>query len=513
MYDNKTILKLHFEGVSARQIAVRTKKSRNTVADVIKAFDSSGQCPDKIDQLSEDELEKILYPDKEAIPVYVQPDYSYCHKELLRPGVTLSTLYDEYVFQCKSEHKPFYKRSYFFEKYSDYVKKNNLTMHINHKPGDKVMVDWDGKTMAITDQCTGETYTVYLFVGTLPFSMYSYVQGCLDTKTPNWIDCHINMFNYFGGVPRLLIPDNLRTGVISNKKYEDPVLNKTYQEMADYYGTTIIPTRVKKPKDKAAVEGSVGNATNAIIGRLRNQQFFSLSDLNKAIRKELETFNTNHFQKRDGSRYSVFNDEEKDFLYPLPNNPYELSTYKVATVSINYHIQADKMNYSVPYEYVGKKVDVKISKSNIDVYYKGTLIASHKRLYGRRNQYSTNDCHMPKNHQLFKWNKERFINWGKSIGNNTETLISNYINRYKTEEQSYKGCISILKLSDKYTALRLEKACTLALEHISNPTYKNIKLILESGQDQVETSKKETINDTSNDNAIVRGSDYYRRKR
>ena len=486
MYDNKTILKLHFDGVSIRQIAERLKKSRNTISRIITAAKSVNLTPEQLDSLSDDELTLLLFPKKELMPVYAQPDYAYCHKELTKPGVTLSTLYQEYVFQCQSAHVPFYKRSYFFEKYADYVKKNRLTMHISHKPGDKVMVDWDGKTMSIINRYTGELSTVYLFVATLPFSMYCYVQGCLSMKTEDWIDCHINMFEYFDGVPRLLIPDNLKTGVVSHKKYEDPVLNKSYQEMAEYYGITVIPARVRMPKDKAAVEGSVGNITNAVIGHLRNQ-------------------------KRDGSRLSVYEDEEKDHMHPLPEKPFELSTWKTATVQLNYHISIDKMNYSVPYEYVGKKVEAKISKQNIAVYYKGTCIASHRRLYGRKNQYSTNDSHMPKNHQYFNWNADRFINWGKSIGSNTKTVIEKHIHRYRVEEQSYKGCMSILKLADKYTAQRLENACAIALEHIPNPTYKNIRLILEAGQDEIISKGNE--DDTSiQEHAILRGADYYRRK-
>lgn len=511
MYDNKTILKLHFDGVSIRQIAERSKKSRNTISRIITAAKSVNLTPEQLDSLSDDELTLLLFPNKELMPVYAQPDYAYCHKELTKPGVTLSTLYQEYVFQCQSAHVPFYKRSYFFEKYADYVKKNRLTMHISHKPGDKVMVDWNGKTMNIINRYTGELSTVYLFVATLPFSMYCYVQGCLSMKTEDWIDCHINMFEYFDGVPRLLIPDNLKTGVVSHKKYEDPVLNKSYQEMAEYYGITVIPARIRMSKDKAAVEGSVGNITNAVIGHLRNRKFFSLEELNKAIRKELEVFNTNPFQKRDGSRLSVYEDEEKDHMLPLPEKPFELSTWKTATVQLNYHISIDKMNYSVPYEYVGKKVEAKISKQNIVIYYKGTCIASHRRLYGRKNQYSTNDSHMPKNHQYFSWNADRFINWGESIGPNTKTVIEKHIHRYRVEEQSYKGCMSILKLADKYTAQRLENACAIALEHIPNPTYKNIRLILEAGQDEM--ISKENEDDTSiQEHAIVRGADYYRRK-
>ena len=511
MDDIKHILIMHYEGHSQRQISERLRRSRNTIAEIVKAAMKNQLSLEKIIDLSEEEINTLLFPDKKYLPEYVQPDYEYCHKELLKDGVTLSLLYEEYVAQCRSQHKPFYKRTQFFDKYADYVKKHRLTMHINHKPADRVMVDWDGTTMEVCDEYTGEITTAYLFVGTLPFSMLSYVQACPTMKIHDWIDCHIRMFEYFDGVPRLLIPDNLKTGIITNKKYEDPITNKTYQEMADHYGITIIPTRVKAPKDKAAVEGSVGAVTRAIIAKLRNRKFFSFDSLNAAIRMEMDTFNTKPFQKRDGSRLSVYEEEEKDFMKPLPAVPYELSSWKQATVQLNYHIQIDKMNYSVPYEYVGKKVDVKITKDTITAYYKGTAVASHKRLYGRRNQYSTLEVHMPENHQLYQWNADRFLNWAKSIGPHTYQVIDKHIHRYSVEEQSYKGCISILKLSDKYTAARLENACKLALAHIPNPTYKNIRLILEAGQDEVEQPLKDP--NESEEHALVRGSAYYGGKR
>ena len=195
----------------------------------------------------------------------------------------------------------------------------------------------------------------------------------------------------------------------------------------------------------------------------------------------------------------------------LPEHPYELSSWKIATVQLNYHIQILKMNYSVPYEYVGKKVDVKISKEYISIFYKGTQVSSHKRLYGRVGQYSTVELHMPENHRLYQWNADRFLNWAKSIGPSVHQVIDKHIHRYSVEEQSYKGCISILKLADKYTATRLENACQLALEHIPNPTYKNIRLILEAGQDEARTPAH--TESTSDKHALTRGSAYYGGKR
>lgn len=506
MRDLKKILKLRASNKSQRFIADSLKISRNTVSRIFSLADQKQLYWEKAHNMDENQIESYLFGNDTVNLIYQSPDFEKIHKELLKPGVTLQLLWDEYVEQCRSIGKPFYQRSNFYKLYTDYVKKHRLTMHINHKPGDKLMVDWDGKTMEVTDRYTGEITKAYLFVATLPFSMFSYVQACPSMDSKNWIDCHINAFRYYGGVTRLLVPDNLKTGVDSNKKYEDPVLNKSYQEMADHYGTTVIPARIRAPKDKAAVEGTVNTITTSIMAHLRNRTFFSFDELNNAIWIELEKFNDRPFQKREGSRKSVYLEEEKDYMIPLPERDFELSEWKTATVQLNYHIAIDKMNYSVPYEYVGKRVEVKSTKSYIDVYYKRTLICSHKRLYGRKNQYSTNIDHMPENHQLFTWNGDRFKRWAAEIGPHTYQVIESLLNRYKVEEQAYKGCLSLLKLSDKYTATRLENACALAIAHVSKPGYKNIRLILQSGQD---TKKKQEPKEENLKYALTRGKEYY----
>lgn len=369
MRDLKRILKLRFENHSQREIARILSVSRNTVRDVFDAQDAVGVYWNVACDLSESQIEEILFP-KNGIDVsYEEPDYAYVHKELLKVGVTLKMLWNEYSSRCMSIHKPYLKYSAFCSNYAKYVKKNKLTMHIKHKPADKMMVDWDGKTMTVHDRALGQDVKAYLFVAVLPFSMFSYVEACPSMDSKNWINCHVHALEYFGGVPRILVPDNLKTGVIQNKKYEDPVLNKSYQEMGDYYNLTIIPARVEHPKDKGAAEGSVFSIATTIIGLLRNRKFFSFESLNKAIYIELNKLNNEPFQKREGSRKSVFMDEEKDFMNPLPDNPFELSEWKMATVQMNYHIQVDKMNYSVPYEYVGKRVEVKCTKDTITVFY------------------------------------------------------------------------------------------------------------------------------------------------
>ena len=243
MQEIKKILEKRFNCESQRAIASSLHLSRNTVSRIFKAADNSGLTWVQFQSMDIAQISSILFPESKYIPIQVVPDFEYIHKELLKAGTSIRGLWQEYVDQCKDASLPFYHRSRFSEMYQDYVKKNNLTMHIHHKPGDKVMVDWDGVTMNVFDHLTGEQYKAYLFVATLPFSMYTYVQACPNMKQEEWIKCHINMYNYFGGVTRLLVPDNLKTGVIDNRKYQDPTINKVYQEMADHYDTSILDSQ------------------------------------------------------------------------------------------------------------------------------------------------------------------------------------------------------------------------------------------------------------------------------
>ena len=299
MSKEKQILQLRIKGYSQQRIADTLKVSRNTVAKVFTALSQYPVPDDLLESISESELHQRLFPDEAMIPVLVTPDYGYIHKELLKSGVTLKLLWEEYVDICRCSGRPPYMYSQFCKLYQDYVCKNHLTMHIRHKPGDKLMVDWVGTTLPLYDRLTGKSCKVYLFVATLPFSMYCFAKACLTMKEEDWINVHISMYEYFCASTRLLIPDNLKVGILSHKKYEDPIVNRAYQELADHYQTAILPTRVLAPKDKAAVEGSAGQVTTHIIAKLRNRQFFELNDMNKSIRKELDRFNQNEFQKKD----------------------------------------------------------------------------------------------------------------------------------------------------------------------------------------------------------------------
>lgn len=381
-------------------------------------------------------------------------------------------------------------------------------MHIRHKPGDKMMADWTGKTLQLHNPMTGAVSKAYLFVRTLPFSMYCFAEAFADMKKQSWINANIYTVQFFGGVARLLIPDNLKKGIVANRKHEDPVVNRAYREFADHYRTAILSARVLASKDKAAVEGNIGNVTSHIIAKLRNEKFFSMVEMNNAIAELLERFNAAPFQKRDGSRLSVFLEEEAPFLQPLPLLPYEYAQWKQATVQLNYHVSVDSQNYSCPYTYVRKCVDARATSSLIEFFYQGKRIAFHPRLHGRKGQYETVTEHKPPNHQLYsEWNGNRFRRWAQKVGELTFAVIDKLLLSYRVEEQAYKGCLSLLKLGDRYGTARLELACQEAFRQVPLPRYSVISRILATGQDQriphVEISKASTKN------AFVRGSSYY----
>jgi len=264
--------------------------------------------------MEENVLLSTLFPEKVLEPVLITPDYEKIHKDLLRHGVTLRLLWEEYVDTCHTAKQPPYMYSQFCKRYADYVDQNRLTMHIQHKPGDKLMVDWAGTKLSIYDRDSGQAKNSYLFVATLPFSMYCYAEAFASMKQEYWINAHIHLYSFLGGSTRLLVSDNLKTGVVQNRKHEDPVFNRSYSELSEHYQTALLPARVLSPKDKAAVEGSVSALTNRIIAKLRDKKYFSLYELNQSIFRELRTFNNRPFQKREGSRCSVYTEEELPFM-------------------------------------------------------------------------------------------------------------------------------------------------------------------------------------------------------
>ena len=397
----REILRLASLGFSNRSIALSVPCSRNTVAKVLKMAQELKLCWPLQDNQTDEVLEKLFYPQLNNRPQKREPDYDYIRKELLRNGVSKKLLWTEYMEDCRANGDEPLMYSQFCYHIQQDEQKHRATMHINRKPGEQVEVDWAGDPATIIDPDTGEILKAYIFVGVMTYSQYAYVEAFLDMKQKSWIIAHVHMYEYFGGVARILVPDNCKTAVIHNGGWKDQQLNETYQELAEHYGTAIIPARVRTPKDKPNAEGTVGNISTWITAAIRDEQFFSLAELNCAIRGKLEQFNQKLFQKKEGSRQSLFLEEEKPVLLPLPTNRFELSDWKTATVQFNYHISVDGMLYSVPYEYIKKKVDVKITDTTIEIFYNHNRIASHRRLKGRSGQYSTIIEHMPEDHQKY----------------------------------------------------------------------------------------------------------------
>ena len=508
MTEYREILRLSAIGLSGRSIVGSVRRSRNTVSEVLSRAARHGLKWPLPLELTDAELEKILFPEKATTPSARKPDFEHIHAELSKSGVTMTLLWDEYCESCLQGGEIPYQYSQFCRLYKKYAVTSKATMHMRRKPGDAMEVDWAGQNAFTKDSVTGADIPACIFVAVLPSSQYVYVEAFPSRNLENWITAHVNAFSYFGGVPRMVVPDNLKTGVQKADWYS-PAINKTYHEMAEYYGTAIVPARVKRPKDKASVEVTVGHISTWITAALRNQTYFSIGELNADISKKLSLFNERPFQKRPGSRKSVFIEEERDLLFPLPQTPYEIAQWKRATVAFNYHVSADHQYYSVPYEYIKQQVDIRLTSRMIEVFSNGIRICSHPRLHGYPGQYRTTDVHMPPNHRKFgEWNGERFISWAQSIGTNTAAVIRSLLSRNKVEQQGYRSCMGILKMGDKYSVERLEMACAKALSYTPSPTYKNISAILQSGQDKIKTTPQVPKKPTP-EYSFIRGAEYY----
>ena len=510
----REILRLSNLGLSQQSIADSCGVSKKTVNRVLKkAKEINISWP--LDANDTDAvLAEKLFPSagKPIASNKRMPDFAYIRKELLRNGVSKKLLWTEYMEDCRANGEEPLMYSQFCYHIQQDEQKHRATMHISRKPGEQVEVDWAGDPAMVIDPDTGEILKAYVFVGVMTYSQYAYVEAFLDMKQKSWISAHVHMYEYFGGVAKILVPDNCKTAVVHNGGWKDQQINETYQEMAEHYGTAIIPARVRTPKDKPNAEGTVGMISTWITAALRDEQFFSLAELNRAIREKLELFNHRLFQKKTGSRISLFLEEEKPFLTPLPATRFELADWKQATVQFNYHISIEKMLYSVPYEYIKKKVDVRVTEHTIEIFYNHSRIASHRRLTGRPGQYSTITEHMPQDHQRYlEWNGDRFRKWAERIGINTYSVVNAILTSKPVEQQTYRSCMGLLKLAEKYSDSRLEAACKKALSFTASPSYKSVSNILATGADKTGSSENESGTTKQKAKGITRGAGYYRR--
>lgn len=512
----KLILQLRDAKLSRSDIASSRHMSRHSVSEVFNIADLKGITYDDVRDLDEDTVYRIFYPEKHTEEtMYADPDYPHVHVELKKTGVTLKLLHEEYVERCQREGLIPMGRTKFNEGYREYTIAEQLTNHIEHKPGEKAEVDWSGKKMSYLDTQTGEEVPVYLFVGTLPYSQYSYVEACRDMKMDTFLRCHVRMYEYFGGVPIRTVCDNLKTGVISHPKEGEIVLTEDYSALGEHYMTAIMPAGVRKPKQKASVEGTVGKIATAIIAKCRNERFYSLEDVRKGVAEKLREFNHEPFQKRSGSRSEALK-EELPYMRPLPALPYEIAEWVYGRiVNLDYHVVYRKNRYSCPYQYAKKKVDLKITDKTVQIYYQDERLTTHNRFPDNwTNRYSTHAEDMPPAFRnITQWDDDRICGWADKIGTCTRTVIDRIFESVSIKEQGYNPSLAVLRLSRKYSDARLESACELALGRgIRSPRYRHLNAILSSNQDVLYLEQKNGRSEQQdNSRGYLRGADYYRK--
>jgi transposase len=505
----RAVLKLHHEkNLSNREVGRSLQISPGTVSNYLARAKAAKIDWPLSDDWTEDKLYASLFPPipsgGEAPRLF--PDLVKTHQELKRKGVTLMLLWHEY----QACHPGGIGYSRFCELYREFSGKLNPSMRLIHRAGEKLFVDYSGLTVDWVDKETGLMNQAQVFVAVLGASNYTYIEATASQDLPCWIRSHINAFEFFGGLPSCLVPDNLKSGITKPHLY-DPDTNLTYQEMANHYAIAIVPARVRAPKDKAKAEVGVQGIQRWILAPLRDITFFSVAEINEAIAPLLKAYNDRPFQELLGCRYSQFLDIDKPALKLLPIKRYQYGHWKKARAGIDYHVTIEKHHYSVPYRYLKEIIDVRVSSLMIECFIKGSLIAVHQRAF--KPGYTTLHEHMPRAHQEYavEWTPERLRSWADSIGKHTGILIDEVMKSHKIPQQTFRGCLGILRMGKIYGNDRLENASIRALR-IGSFRYKSIESILKNGLDKQplpELAGETTVAVTATHHDNIRGATYY----
>jgi len=483
----REVLRLKFEcGRSHAEIATSAAIGETTVGDYLARARKVGLTWDDARGLSEAEVEARLFRDvgRNEPPARVSIDFAWVHRELSRAGVTLQTLWVEYRDGAAGQTalRP-YEYSRFCELYAAWKKKLGVVMRQVHRAGEKGFIDYSGKRPRIVDQLTGEVTEVELFVAVLGASNYTFVEATRTQRLADFVGSTVRAFEYFGCLPEVLVPDQLRSAVSGPDRYE-PDINPTYLEMAQHYGVTVIPARPRKPRDKAKVEGGVLLAQRWILAAIRNRTFFSLAELNAAIAELLERFNTRPFQKLDGCRRSAFEAIDRPAMRPLPPRRYELAEWRHAKVNIDYCVAYEHRVYSVPYTLVGETVEIRATARAVEILHRSVRVASHARSYGAKGTAVIADEHRPRSHREYgKWPPRRMVAWAETIGEHVGELARQVMSHRTHPETGYRTCLGVIRLADRYGRDRVDAACARALR-IGSPTAKSVTAILKNGLDR-----------------------------
>jgi transposase len=488
-------------GLSERKIAHSCGISRPTVAEYIRRAQAAGLAWPLPEALDAATLERLLFPARPATPPLV-PDWSVVHQELKRKGVTLFLLWQDY----KAATPDGFQYSWFCRAYQAWTTKLDLVMRQHHRAGEKLFVDYAGQGIPVVNSQTGEVHEAALFIAVLGASNYTYAEATWSQTLPDWIGSHVRAFAALGGVPEVVVPDNLKAAVSRAHRYE-PELNRTYADLAHHYGVAVLPARAGRPRDKAKVEVGVQVVERWMLARLRHHTFFTLTAVNAALTPLLVALNQRPFKKLPGSRQSLFEALDRPALRPLPAQPYEYAEWKLARVNIDYHVEVDGHYYSVPYALVKQQLEVRLSAHVVELFHKGTRVASHQRS-PHKGRHSTVAAHMPKAHQHYaEWTPQRLIRWAAHSGPAVAGVVDTILTARSHPQQGFRACLGIMRLGKRYGDERLEAACRRALT-LGACSYKSIESILKHGLDRSPLPEKRDATAVPC-HANIRGPKYY----
>lgn len=491
--------------LSHRQIAKSCGVARSTVAEILRRATAAGvswPLPVEVDDAT---LEARLYPETPpstgtSRPV---PEWATVHQELTRKGVTLALLWQEY----QAAHPDGYQYSRFCDRYGVWLKTLDRCLRHEHRAGEKLFVDYAGQTMSVRERHTGALREAQIFVAVLGASNYTYAEATWTQTLPDWTASHVRAFAFFGGVPQIVVPDNLKSGVTKTCRYE-PELNPTYQALAQHYGVAVIPARVRKPRDKAKVEVGVQIVERWILACLRHQAFFSLTDLNAAIATCLTRLNARPFKKLPGCRRAVFDTVDRPALQPLPAEPYVYAEWRHARVNIDGHLEVEGHYYSVPSPLIRAQLAVRLTATTLECFHHGQRVASHVRS-DERGRHTTVVAHLPLAYQRYlEWPPSRLIHWAETVGPATAAVVTTILHGRPHPEQGYRSCLGVLRLSREYGGPRLEAACQRA-QILGAFAYKSVQSILKTGLDQQPLTEPGAPRLLPVDHAHLRGTTYY----
>jgi transposase len=497
----REVLRLKFAaGLSDRQIAASVGSARSTVQECLRRAAAAKVTWPVPDALDDARLEALLYPPIVAAITVPLPDFAHLHRELSRPGVTRRLLWEEY----RAQHPDGLQYSAFCDHYRAWRERSvEPVMRFEHRAGDKCFVDYAGHTVPIIDRHTGEIREAQVFIASLGCSNYTFAEATASQSLPDWLGSHVRAVEYFGGAPAAFVPDNLKSGVQKPHRY-DPELNPAYAEWAEHYGTTILPARVRKPRDKSKVENAVLIVERWILAKLRDRQFFNLSELNAAIAELLNEYNAKPFQKMDGTRQSRYLELDRPALKALPARPYEYAQWKSAKVHLDYHIEVERAYYSVPYRHIGDQVDVRMTARMIEIFHRRQLIATHIRSY-QRSHRTTLPAHRPDKHRaIVDQSIERLLERAERICPSVAAVLREQFNKKVHPEVALRSAQGILRMAQDFNPEKLQAACERALQ-LGTTSYRAVRNLITQPA-PIESGEARQL---SLDHDNVRGPEYF----